>query len=110
MPQGVRIVFHGGNATPVPALQKAGSQLIALSGCRSTDQYCQHWPSQRAGKGRRAEQGNAESPFCSGDMHVSFLWRLFGDLRARRLRAHRDSDGLFYLQLSHSVKVERGEA
>ena len=37
MPQGVRIVFHGGNATPVPALQKAGSQLIALPGCRSTN-------------------------------------------------------------------------
>src|SRR5580698_5518868 len=49
MPQGVRIVFHGGNATPVPALQKARSQRIALPGCRSTDQnQPARWQGSRA--------------------------------------------------------------
>ena len=56
MSQGVRIVFHSGNATPVPVLQKAGWQLIALPGCRSTDQYSQYRPIERAGKGSRAEE------------------------------------------------------
>ncbi|MGA2652892.1 MAG: hypothetical protein ABSF28_20330 [Terracidiphilus sp.] len=55
MPQGVRIVFHGSNATPVPALQKAKSQLIALPGCRSTDQYGRHRPNQRSGNGTVAD-------------------------------------------------------
>jgi hypothetical protein len=62
MPRGVRIVFHGDNATPVPELQKAGSQLIALPGCRSTDHYCQHGPSPRAGKGSRAEETRDRKP------------------------------------------------
>jgi hypothetical protein len=62
MPQGVRIVFHGGNATPVPALKKIGSQLIALPGCRSTDQYCQHRPCQRTGMGSRAKEALDRKP------------------------------------------------
>jgi hypothetical protein len=36
--QGVRIVCHNGNATPVPALQKAGSKLISPLGFRTADQ------------------------------------------------------------------------
>jgi hypothetical protein len=56
MLQGVRIVFHGNDATPVPALQKPGSQLIALPGCRNRGQYGQHRSSQRVGKAGRAEE------------------------------------------------------
>jgi hypothetical protein len=62
MPQGARIVFHGGNTTPVPALKKAGSQLIALPGCSRTNQSRQHRPSQRAGKGSRAEETRDRKP------------------------------------------------
>jgi hypothetical protein len=86
MPQGVRIVFHGGNATPVPALQKAGSQLIALPGCRSTDQYCQHRPSQRAGKGSRAEETRDRKPRRTLGLNGAQDRPAAGELRKVQLR------------------------